>query len=65
MRFDRYVRYISEHRRTPEGVSRPSAIRLGAAEGYLARHEGRSLSAPSEADVQRRAAHIQANTRRS
>jgi len=59
MRFDRYVRYISEHRKAPQGVERPRAIHLGAAEGYLARPDGRALNAPSADDVERRAAQIQ------
>lgn len=64
MRFDRYVRYISEHRKAPEGVTRPRAIHLGAAEGYLARPEGRQLSAPSAHDVERRSEQIQRQSAR-
>lgn len=58
MQFDRYVHYISKHRRAPEGVPRPKAIHLGAAEGYVARIDGKTLSTPSVADVERRTAQV-------
>jgi hypothetical protein len=58
MRFDKYVRLISKNGEAPRDVDRPKAIRVGAAEGYVAPAHGRELRAPSPETVARRVARV-------
>jgi hypothetical protein len=54
MTFEAYVRHIAEHGKAPEGVKRPPAIHLAAAEGGAPR----VLSAPATGEIARRFARF-------